>query len=70
VISFVNVQLKTNFPKNCSASIIRVIPHINPDDGDRGVFEMLVFTSTLIWLFAQEDFIAFIRHESFKYYIG
>jgi hypothetical protein len=28
-----------------------------------------VFNSRLVWLFAQEDFIVFIHHESFKSYI-
>jgi hypothetical protein len=40
--------------------------HIDPDDE---VSEMLVFNQTLTRLSAREDFIAFIQHESFKFYI-
>jgi hypothetical protein len=32
------------------------------------IFEMLVFSSTLTQLIAQENFSAFIQHESFKSY--
>jgi hypothetical protein len=33
-----------------------VIPHIDPDDGDREDLQNIGFDSTLMWLIAQEHF--------------
>jgi hypothetical protein len=63
-ISRVSVRLKTNVPETKFVSIIRVDLSMMVET--ELVYETSIFKSTLTWLFVEENFIAFIRSESFR----